>query len=309
TWDRARGKPVDKRADIWAFGVVLYEMLTGKRLFPGETTTEILASVLKEEPHWDKVPPQVHRLLRRCLEKDPQQRLRHIGDVMALVDDSISLPVVKRSEEKWVWLGVTVLLIAITAGVLLWAPWRAEKGLLPVRFEIQPAEKMTFITGGFPRVSPNGRWVVFPATGPDGVTHMWLRALDSVEVRPLTGTESPNNLPPPVFWSPDSRFIAFSSNSGPGSPGQLKKLDISGGPPQTICDAPNVVPGGSWNKDGIILFGTNTTALDRVSAAGGIPSPVTVLDPSRNEVAHRYPQWLPDGHHFLYHRTSRNPEY
>src|SRR5262249_19112999 len=180
--EQAKGNPVDKRADIWAFGVVLYEMLTGKRLFPGETTTEILASVLKEEPHWDKVPPQVHRLLRRCLEKDPQQRLRHIGDVMALVDDFTSVTAVKRPAKKWMGIGAAALVIATAAGVLLWAPWRNESALLPIRFEIQPVEKLTFITGGFPRVSPNGRWVVFPATGADGVTRMWLRALDSVEV-------------------------------------------------------------------------------------------------------------------------------
>jgi hypothetical protein len=137
---------------------------------------------------------------------------------------------------------------------------------------------------------------------------MWLRSLDSVEVRPLAGTESPTNLPP-VFWSPDNRFVAFSIGAAGTAGGQLKKLAISGGPPQTICDVSSAVPGGAWSRDGVILFGTTTGPLQQVSAAGGIPTPVTVLDVSRKERAHRQPQFLPDGRHFLYHRTSLNPEY
>ncbi len=307
--EQAKGKPVDKRADIWAFGVVLYEMVTGTRLFTGDTTTEILASVLKEEPKWYKVPPQLQRLLRRCLERDPQQRLKHIGDVMALVDDSPQKSVaVKRPAKKWPWIAGAAALALATA-VAMWAPWRSEVNVLPVRFQIQPIDKMTFIPGSFPQVSPNGRWVVFPATTEDGVTRMWLRSLDSVEIRPLMGTESGNNLPPPVFWSPDSRFIAFSSTPGPYAPGQLKKLDIAGGPPQTICDIRGAVPSGTWGKDGTILFGANAdTGINRVAAAGGIATPVTILDSSRKETAHRFPQFLPDGHHFLYHRASTNPE-
>ena len=130
-----------------------------------------------------------------------------------------------------------------------------------------------------------------------------------MEVRPLTGTESGNNLPPPVFWSPDSRFVAFSSTPGPFAPGQLKKLDISGGPPQTICDVPAAVPGGTWNSDGVIVFAANTSpGLFRVSAAGGTAAPITVVDPARRETAHRFPRFLPDGRHFLYLRVSNKPE-
>jgi len=303
--EQAKGKPVDQRADIYAFGVVLYEMLTSKRLHHGETTTEILASVIKEEPQWDKVPVQVQRLLRRCLEKEPQKRLRHIGDVMALVDDApavhvaVSAPLARPNRWLLPIVAVAVLAIAATA-VVLWAPWRTQSTLEAIRFEIPSTEKQVFITGGSPAVSPDGRWVVFPATGTDGVTRMWIRALDSIEVRPLVGTESANNLPPPVFWSPDSRYIVFGSTPAPFAPGQLKKLDVNGGPPQTICDVPASVPRGTWNRDGVIVFAHNssTSGLMRVSAAGGLATPVTAVDGARQESPHRFPQFLPDGRHF-----------
>ena len=191
----------------------------------------------------------------------------------------------------------------------MWGPWRQPANAPAVRFEIRPTGKLTFINGGYPMVSPNGKWVVIAAVGEDGVTRMYLRALDSVEMRPLAGTESGNALPPPVFWSPDSRFIAFSFTNGPFTSGQLKKLDISGGPPTTICDIPAAVPGGTWNNDGVIVFAANNApGLMRVSAAGGVATPVTSLDRSRGETNHRYPRFLPDGKHFLYQRISNNPE-
>jgi Tol biopolymer transport system component/tRNA A-37 threonylcarbamoyl transferase component Bud32 len=310
--EQAKGKAVDHRADIYAFGVVLYEMVTGKRLHDGETTTEVLASVIKEDPSWRKVPPQLHRLLRRCLEKDPQKRLRHIGDVMALVDEGgpavqTASPVRREGTRKWLWAGTGVVVLALATILALWAPWQSPSTAPSVRFEIQPTAAMTFINGGYPMVSPNGKWVVLPATGSDGVTRMWLRALDSVEARPLAGTESPNNLPPPVFWSPDSRFIAFSATPGPFAAGQLRKLDISGGPPQTLCDVFGAVSGGTWNSDGVILFATNgAPGLLRVSAAGGVATPLTILDRSYAETFHRYPYFLPDNHHFLYLRVGND---
>ena len=312
--EQAKGKVVDQRADIYAFGAVLYEMVTGKRLHDGETTTEVLASVIKEDPNWNKVPPQLHRLLRRCLEKDPQKRLRHIGDVMALVDESgpgvqVASPPHSKERRKWLLSGIAVAVLVLATIVAFWAPWQSPSTAPSVRFEIQPTASMTFINGGYPMVSPNGKWVVLPATGADGVTRMWLRALDSVEVRPLAGTESANNLPPPVFWSPDSRFIAFSFTPGPFADGQLKKLDISGGTPQTLCDVSGAVSGGTWNRDGVILFASNRApGLFRVLASGGVATPVTALDQSHGETAHRYPHFLPDGHHFLYLRVVTDPQ-
>jgi Tol biopolymer transport system component/predicted Ser/Thr protein kinase len=317
--EQAKGKDVDTRSDIYAFGLVLYEMLTGKRLHRGETTTEILASVLREEPDWTNVPPQVQRLLRRCLEKDPQKRQRNIGDAMALVDDapasgtiSGAMPAAPpaAAKNRWLWPSVAVAAIAVVAiAAAVWAPWRGTSNVQAIRFQIPSTDTAKFIPGGFPAVSPDGRWVVFPGTGADGVTRMWIRGLDTVEVRPLTGTESPNNLPAPVFWSPDSRFIAFSTGSGGSSPGQLKKLNISGGPPQTVCDIASAIPGGTWSRDGVIVFGSNNGALTRVAAAGGIAAPITLLDVSRKESQHRWPQFLPDGRHFIYFRNSATPEF
>ena len=171
--EQAKGKPVDQRADIYAFGAVLYEMLTGKRLHHGETTTEVLASVIKEEPQWDKVPTQVQRLLRRCLEKDAQKRLRHIGDVMALVDDAPATPasvVAKSARKARRWPSVAVAGLAVAAAAVgVWAPWRARPNVQPVRFEITPPERVTLSPGSAPSLSPDGRWVAFPGKGEDNV--------------------------------------------------------------------------------------------------------------------------------------------
>ena len=308
--EQAKGKPVDQRADVYAFGVVLYEMVTGQRLHRGETTTEVLASVMKDEPQWNRVPAQLQRLLRRCLEKDPQKRQRHIGDVMALVDESPAVAATAATPQsggrvRWpLWVASVAALAAIAALVYV-APWKPASEVAAIRFEIQPTADVKFIDGGFPMVSPNGKWVVFPGTSADGTTRMWLRALDSVEVRPLIGTESGNAFPPPVFWSPDSKYIAFSSTPGPFSPGQLKKLDITGGPPTAICNIAGAVPGGAWNKDGVIVFGGNAgPGLFQVPASGGDPKPLTLVDRQNKEAAHRFPQFLPDGRRFLYLRAS-----
>ena len=295
--EQAKGKPVDKRADIYAFGVVLYEMLTGKRLHKGETITEVLASVMKEEPRWDSVPSQVRRLLQRCLEKDPQKRLRHIGDVMALVDDApigLQPPVARRN---WVWLTVAAVIV-VGLGLALWAPWRKPAPTQAVRFEVGPAEKMTFINGGAMAISPDGRWMVFPAIGEDGVTRYWIRALDGVEVRTLPGTESTIAAPPPASWSADSRWVIFAMGN------KLKKVDIQGGTPQNVADFPGFMNGAGWNSDGVIVAGATSlgSPILRAPASGGQATPLTVLAPG--DRVHTWPQFLPDGKHFLYERVS-----
>jgi len=274
--EQATGKNVDKRADVWAFGVVFYEMLTGARLHTGDSVQEIMASVLKDEPDLSKVPAQAHRLLKRCLEKDPNKRLRHVGDVMALLDDppsgsqtAIASPPPETRQKKWLWLVVAAGVILAGTALALWAPWRNPTGpTQAVRFEVGPAEKMTFIMGGAMAVSPDGRWMVFPATGEDGATRYYLRSLDGVEVRPLPGTEG--TVLPPVAWSFDSRWVLFASGR------KIKKIDIQGGPPQNLADVPGGLNGAGWNSDGVIVAGWATNG----STICGCPPPAARPRPS-----------------------------
>jgi serine/threonine protein kinase/Tol biopolymer transport system component len=301
--EQARGKTVDKRADIWAFGVVLYEMITGQRLFKGDDVSETLAAVIKEEPRWNEVPTQVRRLLQSCLEKDPNRRLRDIGDVWRLLDEAPASPIGEPRHPRLLgWSGLAVAAVVAAALTPIAVTHFREAPLAspePVRFQIAPPEKLTLSPNGGFAVSPDGRKLVYAAAGPDNVMRLWLRALDSIEAKPLAGTEGSTGLQP--FWSPDSRFVAFNAE------GKLKKLDISGGPPQTVCDVP-VVAGGSWNRDGLIVFGANLGVVMRVSAAGGVAVPLTQLDPARQEVTHVFPSFLPDGRHFLYLRYSNIPD-
>jgi serine/threonine protein kinase len=306
--EQAKGKEVDKRADIYAFGLVFYEMLSGVRPHQGETLQETMASVLKDEPDLSKVPAQAHRLLKRCLEKDPQKRLRHIGDVMSLLDDQPSTVSgaeapreLKPAPPRWLWPAVAAAIVIIIAGAALafWAPWRSQQNLTPVRFEVAESDKMKFFSGGAMAVSPDGHWMVFPATGDDGVARYWLRSLDTVEARPLPGTEGAFV---PASWSWDSRYVVFTSLDG----NKLKKVDIQGGPPQTLADLPNQINGAAWTRDGVIIAGiAGSHQLFRVSASGGVATPATVL--AQGETRHLWPQLLPDGRHFLYLKVSADP--
>jgi eukaryotic-like serine/threonine-protein kinase len=291
--EQARGRAVDKRADIWAFGVVLFEMLTGRQPFQGEDAAETLAAVIKEDPSWELVPVQVRRLLQSCLEKNPKRRLRDIGDAWRLFDDTP--PSMHTPARVWLpWSAAA--LSAVVAALAFWGPWRASPSAPePKQFQLPLPEKTNI--GRF-TVSPDGRWIAFTAAGADGVRRLWVRAVDSLEMHPLRGTEGADAIPP--FWSPDSRFIGF------GATRKLKKIDVSGGPPQTICDAPGTVSG-SWNQNGVIIFAVGT--IMRVSASGGgVPSAVTALDESRSESRHVLPVFLPDGRHFLYARISNIAE-
>jgi Tol biopolymer transport system component/predicted Ser/Thr protein kinase len=295
--EQARGKVVDKRADIWSFGVLLHELLTGKRLFQGEDVTETLASVVKEQPDLGRVPAKIRPLIARCLEKDPKKRLRDIGDVWQLLEATPATSVVPERARPLPWLLAAAL--AIGVGVALWAPWRtAPPAPHPLRFQIYPPEKTTF-AGALdnpPAMSPDGRQVAFTALGQDGRARIWIRDLNALDARVLDGTEEAKAL----FWSPDSRFIGFRSA------GELKRIAASGGPTQTVC-ACLAVLAPAWSKEGLIVFG-NSQGMMKVPAEGGAVTQLTAVDPSRGDLIHLMPSFLPDGHHFLYFRASGMPE-
>jgi serine/threonine protein kinase/Tol biopolymer transport system component len=291
--EQARGKAVDRRADIWAFGVVLFEMLTGKPLFEGETVSDTLAQVLTKEPNWEQVPAKVRRLLEACLKKDARQRLQAIGDWRLLLMD-VQPQATARSRSRLVWVLATVAaVVTLALAALAFVHFREKPPVKEmVRFEIPGPANLTYGNNS-PVVSPDGRNIAFTATGADRKSMLWVRTLNFEEAHPLAGTEDATGTP---FWSPDSRFLVFESG------GKFRRIDAAGGPAQTICDAPSS-EGGFWTSDNRILFGS-LGPLRMVSAAGGIPTLLTTPDHSRNEIAHGVPVMLPDGHHFIYTRVS-----
>src|SRR5579862_5775638 len=287
--EQAKGKSVDKRADIWAFGVVLYEMLTGKQLFQGETVSDILAGVLAKEPDLELVPTKVRRLLRKCLEKDPKQRLRDIGDAWELVEDAPQATAPPRSRIGRVWPTVAgvLLLVALALGLVHFREQtpRVLKLAVPL-----PDAATLALQAGMPAMSPDGRRLAFVATR-GGKTQLWVRDLDSASAREIAGTEGARY----PFWSPDSGSIGFLEGR------KLKAVSLAGGEVLTVCDG--MLRGGAWGPQGDILFGTINSGIVRVPAAGGTPIPVTKLDSTAHESSHRFPWLLPDGHHFLFTAT------
>ena len=290
--EQARGEKVGKRADIWAFGVVLYEMVRGRRLFEGTTVSDTLAAVIRDEPDWTRVPAGLQPLLRRCLEKDPKRRLRDIGDAMPLLegDGATDAPSRSRFGKSAAW-AVAASSIAVALGLAFLHYHEKPLTARPVRFQIPLPDKGDF--GGYVVLSPDGHKLAFNTTGPEG--GLWVRDLDSLELRLLPGTQ--NAVSP--FWSPDSRFLAF------GVGNELKKTDASGGRPQTLCEVPTPVGTGAWNREGVIIFGGRGRGpMRRVPEAGGVATDVTAIDLSQQETYHTLPAFLPDGRHFIYFRAG-----
>jgi serine/threonine protein kinase/Tol biopolymer transport system component len=309
--EQAKGRAADKRSDVWAFGCVLYEMLTGRRAFGGSDVSDTLASVLARDPDLAALPaaapPSVRTLLERCFAKDARKRFADMSVVEYLLEEGQGVPSARRDisalsrRERYAWSAVVVI---ITAALLQLAllHFRETPPALPpgVRFAVSPPPGMTLATGvvtGGGIVSPDGRQIVFPTAPRAGATRLALRRLDADEARELSGTDGAIG----AFWSPDSRFIGFLAG------GKIQKIDTSGSPPQVVCDASGFV-GGAWNRDGVILFALDNGPLMRVSASGGTPAPMTALDKSKNETSHRHPWFLPDGNHFLYTATSMTAE-
>jgi eukaryotic-like serine/threonine-protein kinase len=294
--EQARGKTTDRRADIWAFGCVTYEMLTGKTAFPGESVTDALAAVIRAEPDWSQLPPatpiRIRVLLQRCLQKDPKQRLQAIGEARIAIDevlsgtrDPTSAISAARPAKQWhLWLvsGVAGLFVLATALLAFLYFHQKAPAIQATRFEIALPEK--FVPNTFFALSPDGRRLAFIGTGADGQSRLWVRSLETLEPQPLDGTEGAEDRP---FWSPDSRFIAFYSQS------KLKQIEVSGGPVLTLCDASGVW-GGVWTGDKIV-FGSHV-GIRLVDASGGVSSPITT-----DEFASA-PSLLPDGRHFIYLR-------
>ena len=297
--EQARGEAIDKRVDIWAYGVIVFEMLTGRTLFARSSMAETSAAVLHVEPDYDLLPEKVRHLCRSCLQKDPAHRLRDIGDAQLLIDGPAAggSPPNRPHRLGWAVAG----LFATLAAVAVWAPWRASPSApQPVRFQITP--EATLVVSGASAISPDGRHLAFLATGSDGSIRVWVRDMESLVERVLPDAIVGQAAPPP-FWSPDSRFIAFDAG------GKLKKIDRSGGLAETIADVPAAVVGGTWNRDGVLVFSGIDKGLFRVSSDGGTPAQVTTVKDDSGNSAHLLPIFLPDGHRFLYFSALRlNPE-
>jgi eukaryotic-like serine/threonine-protein kinase len=297
--EQAKGKNVDKRADIWSFGVVLFEMLTGKRMFHGETATEVLASVLKEEPNWSEVPEKVRPLLRRCLEKDPRKRLRDIGEAAAWVESApetaASQPAAPQSAgRKWLWPGIAALFaLAAAAVTFLWIRASSQSPPPLTRFEVALPREM--VLSGVPQISPDGQTLAFVAGASGKPGMIYLRPLSETASRVLPGTEGARY----SFWSPDGRSLGFTTESR-----EVKRIELAGGAPRTLATA-NGAFNGTWGRQGDILtyIGGNGegSPIVRMAASGGLLTPATRLDEKADEKSHRFPYFLPDGKHFLFY--------
>jgi len=286
--EQARGKVVDKRADIWSFGVMLYELLTGERLFRGEDAAETLAAVIHQQPDLTRVPREARRVLDECLQKDAKQRLRDIGDAKRLLGEKPPVPSPPTSRHRsWLpWCIAAFLLLALMpANILHFREIPPEQPR--VQFGIPLPGKA--INAMF-EISPDGRSLAIVGFEGDR-GQLWIRPLDSGEARLLPGTEGATY----PFWSPDSAYIGFFAD------GKLKKIAVSGGSPQTLCEAFGF--GGTWNQDGVILFAGR--GLNRVSSAGGVPVPVTK---AASGETHVWPVFLPGGRRFLFAIAGDKPE-
>ena len=304
--EQAKGKAVDRRADIWAFGVVLYEMLTGRRAFPGDDVSEVLASVLKSDPDWGVVPAGlpagVRRLLRRCLEKDPRKRLSAIGDARFDLDDvepaAAPAPSTVRPPSRWRWVPWAIAAASVVAAAALavnqFRPASREPGRT-IRFHVETPESssQTRRGRGF-QLSPDGRFLVISSAG-----ELWVRPLDSVSFRRIEGSDGATY----PFWSPDSAWIGFFAD------GQLKKVARDGGTVQRICDAPDG-RGAAWGPDHVVVFSAaqGRAGLLRVNDQGGQPTAVTHVPAAESNRYHRYPQFLPDGRSFLFQFLTPSAE-
>jgi Tol biopolymer transport system component len=314
--EQARGKPVDRRADVWSFGVLLWEMLTGRTLFAGDTVTDVIASLVKEEPDLEALPkatpPAVRRLIERCLRKDPRTRLPDIGAARLELQDAragtaveIALPAGEidelrraerrsRSRERWAWAAAFL----VAAGLASFVGYRhlteAPEPRPAAHFVLDTPEGLTFWEWSPVALSPDGRQVALLGTSSGGDRQLWLRPLDATEARPLAGTLGALG---GFFWSADGTEIAFAAE------GELRKVTLSSGTVQRLCKLPrNDFDAGTWSASGTIVFedGGLSGRLYSVPESGGEARPFLPRDESRGEGPYHWPQFLPDGRHLLF---------
>ena len=319
--EQVEAKEVDARTDIFAFGAVVYEMATGRKAFEGKTSASVMAKILEAEPPsmaslQPMTPPALDRVVKKCLAKEPEKRWQAASDVCdelkwiaesgSQAGTSASVAASRKSplsDARLAWIVAAFLFLA-ALGLAAFAYFRpAPQPAHAVRFTLFPPDKWGLagtgaVTTGATapvKISPDGQQIAFVAVSAEGKTLLWVRSLDTLVAQPLAGTEAASA----PFWSPDSHTLGFFAV------GKLKKIDVSDGPPITLCDAPDN-RGGTWNRDGVIVFApSNTSALQKVSASGGLPTPATVL--AQGELGHIRPSFLPDGRHFLYSTIAPRP--
>ena len=309
--EQVRGQVVDHRSDIFAFGAILYEMLSGKRAFHGDSAVETMSAILKEDPPElsatnKNIASGLERVVHHCLEKSPEERFQSARDLafdlQALSGTSgqtlsTTLPVAVFQGRRWersAWLAVTsiLLLAGFALAISYFRSSSQPAEVHAMRFLIFPPEQSNIV--GTALISPDGQRLVMRIADATGKVALWIRPLDSVAAQMLPGTEGAGS----AFWSADSRSIGFFAL------GKLKRVDVAGGTAQTICESSDG-RGATWNRDGIIVFSAiGSNVLFRVSAAGGVPTVLTKLDQSRQETWHRLPYFLPDGKHFLFVANS-----
>jgi serine/threonine protein kinase/Tol biopolymer transport system component len=302
--EQLEGRETDGRTDIFALGLLLYEMATAQKAFSGNSQASLIVAIMhSESPSISSAkpmtPPALDRVVKTCLAKDPDDRFQTAHDVklqlqwIAEGGSAVGLPAPvaakRKSREKLAWALVPVAALAAAAATVLIIRLRTEP-LRVVRSSLLPPEKSSFAFEFGPMaLSPDGSRMAFVATS-SGINMLWVQPLSGASAQPLAGTDGASN----PFWSPDSRYLGFFANR------KLKKIEASGGPPQTLADA-SLGRGGSWNREGVILFAPNSReSIYRVPAAGGEVSPVTKLDAGASELSHRWPVFLPDGRRFLY---------